>query len=126
MHSHGQARRPSGRIGTWFAALAVALTAGLVIAPAALALGHYKRHNLVSDQAGKADLMDPDLVNAWGLAFGPSTPAWVADNGTDVATLYAGDVAGSAVTKVPLTVSIPGGAPTGQVFNGSRDRKSVV
>jgi uncharacterized protein (TIGR03118 family) len=91
----------------------------LVIAPAALALGHYKRHNLVSDQAGKADLMDPDLVNAWGLAFGPDTPAWVADNGTDVATLYTGDVAGSPVAKVPLTVSIPGGAPTGQVFNGS-------
>ena len=62
---------------------------------------------------------DPSLVNAWGLAFGPTTPAWVADNGTDVSTLYSGGVGASPVAKVPLTVSIPGGAPTGTVFNGS-------
>jgi uncharacterized protein (TIGR03118 family) len=105
----------------WCAALVVTVAAGLAIAPAAFALGHYTRHNLVSDQAGKADIRDPDLVNAWGLAFGPSTPAWVADNGTDVSTLYTGDVAGTPVMKFPLTVSIPGGAPTGQVFNGSSE-----
>jgi uncharacterized protein (TIGR03118 family) len=103
----------------WCTALVATVAAGLAVAPGALALGHYKRHNLVSDQAGKADIMDPDLVNAWGLAFGPDTPGWVADNGTDVATLYTGDVAGTPVMKFPLTVSIPGGAPTGQVFNGS-------
>jgi uncharacterized protein (TIGR03118 family) len=105
----------------WCAALVVTVAAGLAIAPAAFALGHYTRHNLVSDQAGKADIRDPDLVNAWGLAFGPSTPAWVADNGTDVSTLYTGDVAGTPVMKFPLTASIPGGAPTGQVFNGSSE-----
>jgi uncharacterized protein (TIGR03118 family) len=121
MRSPRQAHPRSGRIGTWCAALVVTAAAGLLIAPAAFALGHYARHNLVSDQAGKADIRDPDLVNAWGLAFGPSTPAWVADNGTDVATLYTGDVGGAPVTKVPLTVSIPGGAPTGQVFNGSNE-----
>ena len=62
---------------------------------------------------------DPSLVNAWGLAFGPTTPAWVADNGTDVSTLYSGAVGATPVAKVPLTVWIPGGAPTGAVFNGS-------
>src|SRR5439155_7055165 len=44
---------------------------------------------------------------------------WVSDNGADVTTLYNGAVPGnpeSPVAKV-LTVSIPGGAPTGQVFN---------
>src|SRR5262249_53680698 len=41
--------------------------------------------------------------------------------GTDVATLYAGNVAGSPLGAVPLVVSIPGGAPTGQVFNGTSD-----
>jgi uncharacterized protein (TIGR03118 family) len=84
-------------------------------------LGKYKTHNLVSDQAGKADLRDPSLVNAWGLSFGtnPKTPAWVADNGADVSTLYTGDNGTTPVKKVPLTVKIPGGAPTGSVFNGS-------
>src|SRR3954447_22145387 len=92
MDSPAIAHRPSGRIGTWCAALAVTVAAGLLVVPAAFALGRYTRHDLVSDQAGKADLRDPNLVNAWGLAFGPSTPGWVADNGTDVATLYTGDV----------------------------------
>ena len=55
-------------------------------------LGHYAQRNLVSDVPGAAELTDPNLVNAWGLAFGPTTPAWVADNGTDVSTLYSGAV----------------------------------
>src|SRR5215212_9978555 len=115
MRSSGQARRGKGRMGIWSVALAVAVAAGAVIASAALAsgpaggygtsVGRYTQHNLVSDQAGKADMRDPDLVNAWGLAFGPTTPAWVADNETDVATLYSGDVSGTPVTKIPLTVS---------------------
>ncbi|MGE5199535.1 MAG: TIGR03118 family protein [Rhodospirillaceae bacterium] len=82
-------------------------------------LGSYKTHNLVSDQAGKADLRDPSLVNAWGLSFGANTPAWVADNGSDVSTLYTGDQGTTQVKKLPLTVKIPGGAPTGTVFNGT-------
>src|SRR6266508_2685084 len=57
------------------------------------------------------------LVNPWGLAAGPTTPAWVANNGTDTATIYPGFVNGSPIVKAPLVVSIPGGAPTGQVFN---------
>lgn len=58
---------------------------------------------------------DADLVNAWGLSRGPGTPWWVADNGTDLSTLYRAD--GSKVTPTPR-VEIPGGAPTGTVFNG--------
>src|SRR5438067_5162797 len=99
MRSSDQARRRQGRTGFWFAALAVVATAGIASWSVALASGstsRYKRHNLVSDQAGKADMRDPDLVNPWGLSFGPSTPAWVSDNGTDVSTLYSGDVNGTA------------------------------
>ncbi len=93
----------------------------MALAPAALAhsSGRYKQRNLVSDQHGKAELRDPSLVNAWGLAFGPQTPAWVADNGTDVSTLYSGAVGSTPVQKLGLTVSIPGGAPTGAVYNPS-------
>jgi uncharacterized protein (TIGR03118 family) len=103
-----------------------ALAAGALGAAPAGATTHvsaYRQINLVSDQAGKANLKDPDLVNAWGLAASPGTnaspgsPLWVADNGSDVATLYAG-ASTTTVSKVPLTVSVTGAAPTGQVFNG--------
>jgi uncharacterized protein (TIGR03118 family) len=102
-----------------------ALAAGaLGAAPAGASAqpGGYRQINLVSDQPGKAHLPDADLVNAWGLAASPGTnaapgsPLWVADNGTDKATLYQGATA-TSVTKVPLVVNITGAAPTGQVFN---------
>src|SRR5262249_8964481 len=44
----------------------------------------------VSNVPGRAALTDPDLVNAWGLALSPTSPLWVANNGTDTSTLYAG------------------------------------
>src|SRR5262249_12589949 len=77
--------------------------------------------NQVSDQAGKANLTDGDLVNSWGLALSPTSPLWSANNGTNTATLYSGGLGGASVGKVGLTVSIDGGAPTGQVFNGTSD-----
>jgi len=77
----------------------------------------FLRTDLVSDQPGHAQLTDPNLVNAWGMSRGPNTPVWVSDNGKDVATLYQGAVGKTPVSAVPLVVSIPGGAPTGQVFN---------
>ena len=83
------------------------------------------RTNLVSDIPGLAKLTDRDLVNAWGISFGPMTPFWISDNGTGLSTLYSVPPSSPpAVSKVPLTVTIPptaGGttsAPTGQVFNG--------
>jgi uncharacterized protein (TIGR03118 family) len=94
----------------------------VALAPAAPAAARqpgnaYRQTNLVSDLPGMAQLTDPDLVNPWGLAAGPTTPVWVANNGTDKATLYPGFVNGSPIVKAGLVVSIPGGAPTGQVFN---------
>jgi uncharacterized protein (TIGR03118 family) len=78
--------------------------------------------DLVSDQAGKAALQDANLVNPWGIALSPTAGAfWVSDNGKDVATLYTGDVAGSTLKAASLVVNIPGGAPTGQVFNSTSD-----
>jgi uncharacterized protein (TIGR03118 family) len=77
-----------------------------------------KQTNLVADQASAhAVITDPNLVNPWGLSHGPDTPLWVSDNGKDVTTLYTGAVGTTPVSAVPLVVSIPGGAPTGQVFN---------
>ncbi|SCG35965.1 TIGR03118 family protein [Micromonospora inositola] len=74
--------------------------------------------NQVSDQESRRPaVVDPDAVNSWGLALGPRTPLWVANNGTNTATVYRGGVDGEPVKKVDLTVTIPGGAPTGAAFN---------
>jgi uncharacterized protein (TIGR03118 family) len=85
-------------------------------APAAARSPEHNRyvvHALTSNQAGVADNQDPNLVNAWGLAAGPTSPWWVADNGSDLSTLY------NAIGKpLPLVVGVPG-APTGTVFNGT-------
>ncbi len=80
----------------------------------------YQQHNLVSDGFIPADHNDPNLVNAWGVAFNPLGPVWVADNGTGVSTLYDGDgIAQSLVVSVPSPNSDSGGNPTGIVFNSS-------
>ena len=73
----------------------------------------YEQHNLVSDGAVPADLVDAALVNAWGLVASATSPWWVADNGADLSTLYNGNTG----AKVALTVSVSS-APTGVVFNG--------
>jgi uncharacterized protein (TIGR03118 family) len=71
-------------------------------------------NNLVSDDNTVVPALntDPKLVNSWGLAAGPGTFWWVANNGTGTATLY--DASGN---KQALEVSVPG-SPTGMVFNG--------
>jgi len=83
----------------------------------------YKQTNLVSDIPGRAAVTDMHLKNPWGMASSNTSPFWVSDNGTGVATLYTG-----AGQPVPLVVTIPpppGSAgpstPTGQVFNGTAD-----
>jgi uncharacterized protein (TIGR03118 family) len=75
---------------------------------------------LVSDGVAPAAHTDVNLKNPWGVAFNPNGFAWVADNGTNVATLYDGN-------GVPqsLVVTIPSGkngsaSPTGIVFNGTQ------
>ncbi|MBN3765316.1 TIGR03118 family protein [Burkholderia sp. Ac-20365] len=75
---------------------------------------------LVSDGAVAAPHTDPNLKNAWGVAFNPKGFVWVADNATNLATLYDGNGAPQS-----LVVTIPAGtngaaAPTGIVFNGTQ------
>jgi len=72
--------------------------------------------NLVSDEAGKASLQDADLVNAWGLSLGATTPLWVSNNGTSTSTLYSSAAGSTTATKVSaVRVNVP--VPTGQVNN---------
>jgi uncharacterized protein (TIGR03118 family) len=109
-----QAIRPSLAV-VLLTALVVALAAFLVVVGSTRAAGgnSFTVHNLVSDGGVPADRTDPNLVNGWGLARSATSPWWVADNGTDVSTLYQGNG-----TPVSLVVRVPGG-PTGAVFNGT-------
>jgi uncharacterized protein (TIGR03118 family) len=83
--------------------------------------------NLVADTAGTAALTtDAHLVNPWGIAFGPTTAIWVANNRSAAATQYDGN--GKAQpTAAPLVVNLAASAagaafnPTGIVFNASTD-----
>jgi uncharacterized protein (TIGR03118 family) len=77
--------------------------------------------DLVSDVPGRAPLVDPELVNPWGLALSATSPLWVANNGTNLATVYPGGVGGAPVTKAGLTVSLSGGAVNGEVANDTTD-----
>ncbi len=108
--------------------------AGVVAATLALAAGAAQAQvrvdvtNLVSDDqtahAGK--ITDAGLVNAWGLSYSPTSPFWVSANGTDTATLYSVDPLTQATAKLGLTVSVPVGGVTGQVFNSAAPARSTA
>jgi uncharacterized protein (TIGR03118 family) len=80
--------------------------------------------NLVSDLPGVAAVLDPNLVNPWGIAESANSPFWISDNGSGLSTLYVVPGLGSTPVSVnPLAVNMPtpvsssGGTPTGTVFN---------
>ncbi|MFL6131467.1 MAG: hypothetical protein ACJ72A_01615, partial [Nocardioidaceae bacterium] len=97
----------------------------------------FKQVNLVSDLPGRARLLDKEVKNPWGIAFGPSTPLWVNNNFNPALaceecvptpadlltkiTLYRGANGKDKFQKVPLEVTAS--SPTGIVFNASNSFK---
>ena len=77
----------------------------------------YAQHNIVSDVSGLADHTDANVVNAWGLDSGPTTPWWISDNGTGKTTLYNIDTGATSFFTVPGAGGEQGN-PTGLIFNG--------
>src|SRR5215471_16216183 len=81
----------------------------------------YIQHNLVSDQPGKADVTDPNLVNAWDIATSSTSPFWLSATGTGTAGVA------PTLTVSTLKVTIPPGKSssakfgqlTGQIANGT-------
>ena len=97
--------------------LAVLVLLSLALVPSSSeAVTRYQQTNLVSDISGLAAVTDANLKNPWGIASSPTSPFWVSNNATGVATLY-----NSSGTPQSLVVTIPPSSsrPTGQVFNGS-------
>jgi uncharacterized protein (TIGR03118 family) len=102
------------------AATAVGIVAASGPVSASRAPTRFAQTNLIANNASfGAKLVDPNLTNAWGLAAGKSTPLWVSDNNSGFATVYSGGISGGPVA-LDLTVPVPGGNPTGQVFNSAK------
>jgi uncharacterized protein (TIGR03118 family) len=101
----------------------VSAVLGVSAAPAHAEDGHsnvtVSQTNLVANRDGfGAAIVDPSLLNAWGMSKRPTSPVWVSNNHSDTSTLYKGGTATtpSGVAKQGLTVSMAGD-PTGQVAN---------
>jgi uncharacterized protein (TIGR03118 family) len=85
---------------------------------------------LVADNAtvvATVTTIDANLQNPWGIAVGPGLPFWIADNNSNLSTLYSGtgQIETSTVTgSNAVGIAIPSSAagvqanPTGQVYNG--------
>jgi uncharacterized protein (TIGR03118 family) len=114
---------PCAALATWSLLIITVLPC---LSPPAAAAPLFDQTNLVTNDpvAHPAQITDPNLENAWGISFGPTSPFWVSDNGNGHATLYNVNPNTNATTIVPLVVTIPvtnppplTGTPTGQVFN---------
>ena len=82
------------------AALAATLAAALLAAGATSAAPQGNRYTvtpLASDIPGLAPVTDANLKNTWGLARGPATPWWIANNATASTSVYT-----SAGTRVDI------------------------
>src|ERR1700736_1560967 len=91
--------------------LAVAVPTAVAVAAAvagasAMTFGaenEFHQTNLISDRGDQgAQVVDPNLKNPWGLALGPTTPLWVADNNAGVATVYTINAGGTTAQKFNL------------------------
>ncbi|GAA5188371.1 TIGR03118 family protein [Rugosimonospora acidiphila] len=110
----------AGVLAAAAAAVAFPLPANAQAAHAPAKPHGYAQTNFVSDQPGRAALTDPNLINPWGVAASPTSPLWVSNAGTSTSTLYAGGVGSTPPSINSLVVNIPGGPPTGQVFNDTK------
>jgi uncharacterized protein (TIGR03118 family) len=82
----------------------------------------FKSTILVSDGSVAAAHVDPNLQNAWGIAFGATSPVWVSANNTQKSTLYDGNgVVQSLVVTLPPATNAQPGSPTGIVANATTD-----
>ena len=74
----------------------------------------YEVTNLVADVEGyDAAIIDPNLVNAWGIAISPNGAFWISAAETELSTIYSDE---GVTLRPPVTME---GEPTGQVFNGA-------
>ena len=74
----------------------------LAVAPTILHADTFSQINLVSNEPGLALVTDPNLINPWGLSNSATSPFWVSDQGSGLATLYTGTrTINSTVVTIP-------------------------
>lgn len=109
-------------------ATAVALFAYSIQQPAHA--GYIQTNLVANNQNYQAQIVDPTLLNAWGVALRPAGAGghwWVTSNGNGTSNEYVGDVDGVPLFQDDLKlVGVPGaggsaGTPTGVVFNSSNN-----
>ena len=113
----------AGASGAYGAGTSTAASATLAVAgPSAFA------HTMLDGDSGAAGAanIDANLVNPWGIAFGPTTFVWVANNHSQSSTLYDGNgkaqpTAGPLVVQFTASASGTAFDPTGIVYNGTSD-----
>ena len=89
-----------------------------------VAAAQYAATALVKNTGTKPD---KQLINPWGLAYGPGNPFWLADAGSGLSTLYTGTGAKQGlVVTVPAGSGSGKGSPTGIVITAPRNSKSTA
>ena len=87
-------------------------------------LNNFEQVNLVANNSNYgAAMIDPNLINGWGIAFAPaaSGPAWVSAADAGVSVIYNSSTGATLrpPVSIPTNDAATGGAPTGQVFNST-------
>ncbi len=95
--------------------ISAAIVAVILSLAVGTAFAQYTATTLVKN-TGKGG--DKQLINPWGLAYGPGAPFWLSDAGSGLSTLYDGSgVKQSLVVTVPSASGTGLGSPTGIVYN---------
>lgn len=120
----------STRCSLWLALIAPLAGCGGGSGGMTIASG-FADNALVTNRSGitaTSKTIDANLSNPWGLALAPGQPIWVADNNSNVATLYGGagaNATGTVTGSNSVGIAIPRSAasipsnPTGQVYNAT-------
>jgi uncharacterized protein (TIGR03118 family) len=107
--------------------LTAAIAALAFCGAASPATAGYVQTDLISDIPGLAPLIEPELVNPWGLSHSPTSPTWISNQHTNTTNLFSITSTLTVTKAKPLAtdgnIVIPtsGGGPaqgaTGQVNN---------
>src|SRR6059058_3267960 len=77
----------------------------LALAPGLMSAANgYLVRNLISDQAGTADLTDTNLVNGWGIAITAASPFWICDGGTGLSTVYTASASAFSISTTKAAI----------------------
>jgi hypothetical protein len=67
-----------------------------------------------SDPSVGAEQTDANLINPWGMSESATSPFWISDNGTGLASIYQVTHSGVTTNPIgPITIAVPADQPPG-------------